>query len=234
MSDTYTTWLAKIADLCGTTTTQPNFVIEVPGAIDYAEERIYTDLQLIATTTADSTQACAPGNRNIAVPSAFVVVNEVNIITPAGTTPDNGKRNPLTKKSEAVLDFFWPDNSVSGVPTQYALRSQGGMLLGQWPDQGYVVEIVGTQRPAPLSQTNPTTFLTTNLPSLFIAASMIFMAGAKKNFGSQADDPRMAQSWENQYKELRATADLEELRKRYAGSSMAPPHGLPPAAPPQG
>lgn len=227
MSDTYTTWLAKAANLAGTTITNSYFLTEAPAAIDYAEQRLYRDLDLISTITRDTSQMCAPGFREIAIPVAFVTVQRANIITPAGATPNNGTRNQLDKVSPEFLDFAWPSNGpTSALPTKFAILSQATMLLGPWPDQGYVVEIIGTQRPAPLSPSNATTFLTTNLADIFLTATMIHIAGYQKNFGAQGDDPRTAVSWEMQYKEELASADAEELRKRYAGTAVGPPAGL--------
>jgi hypothetical protein len=232
MSLTYSTWLAAVANLAGTATTNPYFLIEVPNAIDYAEQRIYRDLDLLSTITTDATQTTVSNNRNVAIPSAFFVVNDVNIITPAGQAPDSGKRNPLVKVSEAYLDLAWPSAAGATLPTLYSLRNQTQMILGPWPDQGYAVEYVGTQRPAPLSASNTTTFLTTTLPDLFLIASMIHIAAYQKNFGAQADDPRSAVSWEMQYKLDMANANAEELRKRYRGTVVLPPPGITPPAPP--
>jgi len=232
MSLTYTSWLAAAANLAGTTTANTFFLAEVPNAIDYAEQEMLRQLDLINNITPDSTQVCVPNNRNITVPSAFVVVNDVNIITPAGTTPDSGHRVPITRKSEAVLDLFWPDATAVGVPSMYAMRSQYGMILGQWPDQAYVVEIIGTQRPAPLSAANQTTFLSLNLPDVFLAGTMVHIAGYQKNFGAQADDPRSAVSWMGIFQAGLKSANREELRKRYEGSTAAPPHGAAEAPPP--
>lgn len=100
------------------------------------------------------------------------------------------------------------------MPTSYAMISQSEIIVGPWPDAGYIVEVIGTQRPTPLSATNTTTFLSTNLPDLFIAASMVFASGYQKNFGAQADDPKMGASWENQYQLLKASANVEEFRKK--------------------
>ena len=62
---------------------------------------------------------------------------------------------------------------------------------------------------------NTTTILTTYVPDLFMAASMVFASGYMRNFGSQADDPRMSQSWENQYQLLKASAQTELARQRF-------------------
>lgn len=222
MSYNYTGYLAAIANLAGTTTANPYLLTELPNAIDYAEQRMYRELDLLSTITTDSTQAAVANNRNISIPSAFYVVNDVNLITPAGQAPDSGKRNPLLKVSEAFLDLMWPSSAGATLPTLYALRNQAQLILGPWPDQAYVVEFVGTQRPAPLSATNVTTFLTQTLPDVFLTASMIHIAAYQKNFGAQADDPRSAMSWETQYKLEIASADAEEIRKRFRGTAVLP------------
>jgi hypothetical protein len=49
MSYNYSGLVSALANLAGTTTTQPNFVIELPNAIDYGEQRLFRDLDLIAT-----------------------------------------------------------------------------------------------------------------------------------------------------------------------------------------
>jgi hypothetical protein len=239
MSLTYTTWLSEVATLASTNINNVNFLIEVPNAIDYAEQRMFRDLDLVTTISRDSSQSTVASNRNVTVPGAFIVLNAVNIITPAGVAPDSGKRNPLTRTSEAFLDFCFPDNSIVGVPTLYDIiggpnvANPYALLLGAWPDNAYKVEMVGTQRPAALSNSNQTTYLSTFLPDMFLVATMIHIAGYQKNFGAQADDPRSAVSWEMQYKTLLESANKEELRKRYQGTVMQPPPGMsapPPAA----
>src|SRR5215831_17363983 len=180
MSLTYNSWLTETAALCGTTTTSPNFVIEVPNAIDYAELRLFRDLDLITTITTDATQTTPINGRNITVPSAFVVVNSINVITPSGVPPDTGKRNQLVKVSKDYLDYAWPDASVVGVPTLYAIVNQNSYVIGMWSDQAYAIEYTGTQRPTPLSNSNQTTFLSINLPDIFLAATMIHFSGFQK------------------------------------------------------
>lgn len=226
MSFNYTGYLNSLANLAGTQTTNPFFIIEAPSAIEYAENRIYRDLDLITTIATDSTQVTTASNRNITVPSAFIVVNGINLITPAGTTnPELGKRNILTKMSKEFLDAVWPDVTGAGLPTMYAIVNQGGFVLAPWPNAGFTVEYTGTQRPAPLSASNPTTFLTINLPDLFLIASMIHVSAYQKNWSRVSDDPAMAVTYEAQYKTLLASADAEELRKRYQGTAVLPPPG---------
>jgi hypothetical protein len=93
------------------------------------------------------------------------------------------------------------------------------VLVGPAPDDTYNVEVIGTVNPTPLSAANTTTYLTLYLWDLFVAASMVFMTGFQKNFGSQADDPKMAVSWESTYKTLFQSADLVDSRQRFAAAS---------------
>jgi hypothetical protein len=111
---------------------------------------------------------------------------------------------------------------------------QWNALLGPSPDSAYSVEVYGTFRPTPLSQQNPNTFLTTYLYDLFMAASMVFISGWMRNFGSQASDPQMGMSWETQYGTLKASANLEELRKKSWSDSWTSMSPTPVAQPPRG
>lgn len=233
MSLTYSQFQTEVANLAGTLVTNPAFVTELPSAIDYAEQRLYRDLDLLATIVTDASQSCVPSNRNVTAPAAFFVINGVNIITPAGSPPANGKRNQLIKASQDVIDLIFPDASNVGVPYRYAQSTQWLIALGPWPDSNYTVEFVGTQRPAPLSASNPTTFLSIYLPDLMLVAAMIHMSAYQKNWSALGDDPQSGQTWETQYGKLLSSADAEELRKRYVGTAQFPPWGeqKTPAAP---
>ncbi len=225
MSLNYTQYVAELSTLTVIPSTETNFQNILPGTIDYAEQRIYRELDLLNTVIRDSSATLTPNSRDFSLPTSigtFVVTNGINIITPAGSTPSNGTRNPLTPVARDFLDLSWPSVTGATLPTKYAMLTQGTIILGPWPDAAYVVEVVGTQRPTPLSSSNPTTFLSTNLPDLLIAASMVFLSGFMRNFGSQADDPKMAASWNQQYDALKSSAETEEFRKRLMGSAWTP------------
>jgi hypothetical protein len=193
----------------------------LPGCIDYAEQRIYRELNLISTVETDQTTTLTASQRSVSIPETFVIVNNVNAITAAGAGYVLGVRNPLIPVTRDVLDMLWPDNTTTGVPTMYCMVDQWSMLVGPPPDAAYQLEIIGTMRPDPLSATNTSTFLTERLPDLFIAASMVYMSGYMRNFGAQAGDPAMGMNWEQQYGTLKQSADGEELRKHFTASSWS-------------
>lgn len=237
MSLTYSTYVTAISTLTAIPSSNTDFTNILPDCIDYAEQRIYRELDLLQTTVVNSSSTLSSGNRSFNLPSSpaiYVVVDGINVITPAGNTPDQGARNQLTPVSLDVLNRIYPSAVGAGVPQFFAMVTQGQIVVGPWPDAAYTVEVIGTQRPAPLSLTNTTTFLATNLPDLFVAASMVFMSGYMRNYGSQSDDPRMSSSWEAQYQLLKTSAEVEEGRKKFASVSWTSKQPEPATAPQRG
>ena len=223
MSLNYTTYVNSLCNIMVVTSTTAQFQTVLPNIIDYAEQRMYRELDLLQTVVRNSTTSLTTGSRNFTLPSNgsngnFITVQGINVITPYTTTnPDLGQRNQLAPTSRDFLDTVWNSASGAALPQYFAMIDQFDIVVGPWPDQSYTVEVIGTIRPQPLSQTNPNTFLTQYLPDAFLAASMIFASGYQRDFGGQADNPQQAQSWENQYTLLMQSANAEELRKKFSG-----------------
>ena len=240
---TYSTYQTALSTLTAIPTTNADFIAILPNVIDYSEQRIYRELDLLTEDVRDSSAATLTNNRNFTLPTSigtFQVISGINIITPASTTAEQGTRNPCTPVSRDVLDLIYPSSTGATLPTMFSYLSQSlvagqtNILLGPWPDASYTVEVIGKIIPAPLSATNTTTFLSLYLPDLLLAASMVFMSGYLKNFGAQADDARQAQSWEGQYQLLKASADVWESRKKFAGASWTSKQVEPTAVPQRG
>ena len=219
MSYTYATWVAAIANETVIDPADTNFLAQISSSIDYGEQRLYRDLDLLNTVVRD-TGTLSTGIRTFTLPSnfgRFVVTNGFNVITPAGTTnPDSGTRNQLVPCSRDVLDILWPSTTGAGVPALYAMITDQEIIVGPAPGSAYTIECVGTIRPTPLSANNVSTYLTLYVPDLWFAATMVFWAGYKQNYGAQSDNPREAVSWESQYQALLSSANVEEMRKKYS------------------
>lgn len=216
---TYTTYRTALQTLVVSQDPDGAFDAILPSAIDYAEQRIYRELNLISTVTVDTTTTLVAGTRTATIPNDFVVVNNMNVLTPAGASASVATRVPLTPASRAVIDSLWPGSTTRDTPELFSMTTQWDVIFGPCPDAAYGLEVIGTRRPAALSEANPSTFLSERLPDLFMAASMVFMSGYMRNFGQQANDPAMGQSWEAQYQLLKASADAEELRKQFTAAS---------------
>lgn len=233
---TYTTYKTALATLAVVPETDPNFLAMLPNAIDYAELRIYRDLDLLSTVLTNSSYATTANASTVQLPTGLLVtLQNVNVITPAGTlTADQGTRVPLLPVSKEYIQYSWPSSTNAGVPQFFAMIDERTFSLGPWPDAAYNLEIIGTYRPDALSASNTTTFISQYLPDIFLMASMIFISGYQRNFGRQSDDPAMAQSYESQYQALLKGATVEEYRKKFAASAWTSISPSPVATPSRG
>ena len=121
---------------------------------------------------------------------------------------------------------------MSSIVTDLPVRG-ASTLFGPTPDQAYAVHVTATTRPAPLSATNSTTWLSLNVPELMVAAGMVFAAGHMRDFGAQSDNPQMAQSWETQYGNLMKSANVDSLRMKFQSVAWSAQIPSPIATPPR-
>lgn len=236
MALTYSTYVTTISNMMTTQEAQAEFVQILPSIIDYAEQRIYRELDLLSTTVRNTAGTLTVNSRNFTLPvpaaGPFVVLDAINIMNLSDV-----RVAQLQPVSLEFLDAAYPaetSTAASVVPEYFAMVTDQTIVVGPSPGTAWKVEVVGEIRPTPLSVNNTTTYLTNYLPDLFIAASMVFASGYQKNFGSQSDDKAMAQSWENQYAILKSSADLEENRKRWASVSWTSKQPSPVAVPQRG
>lgn len=211
-------------------TADPNFQTMIPNMLDYAELRIQRNLDLLDNTVRDSSGTLTPGSISFTLPTVngtFIVVNQLNVITPVGTSNANsGTRNPLTKCSSELIYTLWPSSNGSTVPKYFAALDQDVMLVAPFPDAGYNVEVVGTQRFQSLYISQTTSVLSVFFPDLLIAASMVFASGYQQNYGAAGvDNPGQGTNWESQYTGLLKSAVTEEARKRFIVGDTTPSQG---------
>lgn len=233
---TYAQYKTQIATLAVVEETDPAFLEILPQMITYAENRMCRDLDFLFTSTSLTGYAIVPGSRAVTIPEGTLVVSEqINVLTPAGTVnPNLGTRNPLLPVTKEFLDAVYGNATSTGVPKYWCPFNDNLFLVGPYPDQQYYVEIVGTYRPASLSSSNTTTFISLYLPDVFIMASMVYVSGYQRNFGRQSDDPAMAQSYESQYQTLLKSAAVEEARKKFEASGWTSQAPAPVATPTRG
>lgn len=205
------------------TTAPPDFAQEYPRSIAYAEQRIITDIPLLANRQQNTSLLTTGGSRTLSLAS---MVNNAGgpIIVPEGMAlVVAGTRVPFDMASLDVIDIVWPVESLTVTPSivdlasprYWALRDANTIVYCPTADGAYTAEITGLFQPLTMSVTNTTTYLGNTYPALLEAACMVFLAGALlKNFGSQSDNPAQTMSWEHLYQQLMATAKAEELRRR--------------------
>lgn len=232
MTLTYTSYVEQLSNLMVIPSTDANFTTFLPGCIDYAEQRIYRELDLLVSRVTSTAASFSSGVRTFSpstTSGTFIVIETINAISSGGT---RYQMVPVTKE---FIDAVYPgtSSSVLGRPQYFAPVSNTSFLIAPAPDSAYSAEVIGVIRPTPLSASNSSTFLTANYPDLFIAASMVFATGYQRDFGAETDDPKMPGSWESQYQALLASAMQESMRAKYEGSAWTPKvpvQGPPPRA----
>lgn len=237
MSLDYTSFVGQLANMMPIGSTDPGFLTMLPSAIDYSEQRIYRELDLLHTQVSDSTTTVSSGDRLFTLPTGqgtYLTVDQFNVILPAGTLSSVGTRQQLQAVSPEYIDAVYPAvTQFTGMPRFYAMRSNTRVLLGPPPDKPYYAEVIGIQRPAALSSANSSTYLTQYVPDLFFAGAMIFVSGFMRNFGAQSDNPQQAQSWEGQYQTLLKSASVEQARVKHQAEGWTSESPSPIATPPR-
>jgi len=227
-----TSYITQMATMAVVAETDPAFVTILPQMIVYAELRMYRDLDFLFTSGTTTAYSLTAGSRTLNVPAdtfplgTLVVPEQINVLV-GSTNPDLAERVPLLPTTKEFLDAVYGSGAVAnrGVPQYWVPFDDYTFLVGPYPDQSYTVELVGTYRPASLSVSNPTTFISLNLPDIMIMASMVYISAYQRNWGRQSDDPQMAISYESQYQTLLKGAMVEEARKKSeaaAWSSQSP------------
>lgn len=234
---TYTEYVLRLSGMLGVDAISVNAATVIPLSIDQAEQRIYRDLDLISTTVRQNSTVTA-NSRNYTLPSAsgtFVVVDEINVFTPVSTTTT---RNPVVPVSLSFLNRVWPTDtaaSASTVPEYFAMVTDQTVVFGPPPGAAFTAEVVGRVRPNPLTSTNATTWLSTNLPDLMLAAaaawSAIYLSGTS---GAAGMAPGSAVAYEADYQMRLKSADAESARRRFAGASWTSQRVEPTALPQRG
>ena len=236
-----TSYITQMATMAVVSETDPAFLTILPQMIVYAELRMYRDLDFLFTSGVSTAYSLTAGNRTLNVPAetfdygTLVVPEQINVLV-GSSNPDLADRVPLLPTTKEFLDAVYGSGAVAnrGVPQYWVPFDDYTFLVGPYPDDNYTVELIGTYRPASLSATNPTTFISLNLPDIMIMASMVYISAYQRNFGRMNDDPQMAISYESQYQTLLKGAMVEEARKKFEAAGWSSQSPSPIATPTRG
>lgn len=213
----------------------PDFNNALPRSIEYVENRMQRELDLLATYVTDESGAFTANSRKFTFPTDKGIYRVVTQIYPFL----NGVRQPpLMPVSLEFLNAAYPSDTPltpgPSVPLYFAPNDDQTVIVGPAPDSAYTAGVVGTQRLVPLSSTATSNFLTTSLPDAYIAAAMVWWAGQyERDYGTQANDPQLPATWETAYKTLMGPALVEEARKKFQAQGWSPRLPSPVATPPQ-
>lgn len=200
-----------------------DFVNIFPRSIEYAENRINREIVFVADRVEETTLAFTANSRELNLSGGTPIV----IVVEGLAAVSGGARYTFHPGSLDLIDVIWPDPTLAVDLTTYvgelywAQKDADTIVVSPTPNASLAAVVTGIFRPAYISATNTTDYISDNYPELLVAACMIFMSGYVRNFGAQADTPKMAQSWEEQYKTLYMSAALEEQRRRGQGAGWS-------------
>lgn len=233
----YNSYVQQIATLAVVPTTDANFQIILPQAINYAQLRMQRDLDFLSTQVFDSTSYQTPTTGNLlTIPTAaFITLQTIQVTV-------NGVSYPLAPVAKEYIQSVFNSSASAGIPSVFAVyggdtpttgNTSQYILLGPYPNAAYPLTLTGTVHSAPLSASNTNTFISTYLPDLFICASMVYISGYQRNFSSTGADQQMPVNWEQQYEQLLKGAMVEEYRKKFQSSAWSSQSPSPIATPPR-
>lgn len=190
------------------------------------------DYTVISITTADIFTFDLPA---VAQDSAGPTYeNQGPLIIQYLSNPPYGTKNRVEMVSKDALDIIWPiDLSEQAVPKYGALIDNATMAVGPVPDQNYIMEFTGIFRPASISATNTSTYLSETYPDVLLAACMVFGMLYQKD----ADQPQGAapgmdmQKWETIY-QSRSKSMKEEIARQKGESTNWSPYSQTPLSNP--
>lgn len=219
--------------------------IIVPQMLNYAEQRIARDLELLSSQTSNIYTLTSGVNVFPLPVNDFQTVQTLEIVQISnGTVVDSC---PLTQASKEFIQNVYGGMISADTPMYFAMYGDNfgdeqdtvtNILLGPPPNYAYSLRVTGMAAQPSLYQNASTgtadtayTYISQWYPDMLIMASMIFISAYQRNFSATSDSPEMGQSYEKQYQALRLGAiPLENRRKGQASGWSS--YGTPIAATP--
>ena len=234
MAMTYTQLNTYLQTLLVDQAPSADYTTILPAAIQDAEGRIYRDMDFLNTRTTWTNLPFTAGSRTYTFPtspSVVLVVQGVAAITPyTAASPAAGTRNQLEPVSLDYIDSTWPTESQTALPDSWAMFNDASIVVKPTPDQAYPVEITGIFRPAPISASNPSTYVSSVYPELLVAACMMFLLLWQRDLDPNAS---ALTKWQGDYQDLLKSALAEEQRRKSSSVGWAPFSETPLATPPR-
>lgn len=208
----------------------------VPSILNYAEQRISRDLDLLSSQTSNLYTLTAGVNVFSLPVNDFQVVQTLEIVHLSnGVVVDSC---PLLPVSKEFIQNCYGGMFSANTPKYYAMYgdnfgseqdSATNILFGPPPNYAYSLRVTGTACPPSLYQNASAgvadtayTYISNFYPDLLIMASMVYVSAFQRNFSAASDDVETAMTYEKQYQALRLGAVPLENRRKGMGSGWTP------------
>ena len=211
---TYAELVQKIRDYTEVDSTVLSDTI-INGFIENAEFRVLREVDSDSNRSFKTAQLVA-SQRYIDVPTDCLVVRSAQIVDSDGVaSADN--REFLEYKDTNFMSEYNPTDAT-GVPKYYSYWDEDTLVFAPVPNAQYTIQINYVLKPAALTATNTTTYLSLNFPNGLLYACLVEAYGFLK--GPQD----LLQLYEQKYKQVVEGFSIEQMgRRRRDEYQMGPP-----------
>jgi hypothetical protein len=201
---TYTELVQKIRDY---TEVDANVLTStiVNGFIENAEFRILRDVDSDNNRRYVSAQLVA-GSRFIDTPTDLLVIRSAQIVDSDGVGQSDN-RDFLQYRDTSFMSEFNP-TATTGVPKYYSNWDEDTIVVAPTPNATFTIQLNYILKPAGLSSTVPTTYLSLNFPNGLLYACLV----EAYSFLKGPND--LLQLYEGQYKQTVEGFSLEQMGRR--------------------
>jgi hypothetical protein len=146
------------------------------------------------------------GQRFIDTPDDLLVVRSAQIIDSDGVGQANN-RDFLKYRDTSFMSEFNP-TGATGVPKYYGMWDQDTIVVAPTPNATYTIQLNYILKPAGLSSTNTTTYLSLQFPNGLLYASLI------EAFSFLKGPNDLLQLYEGKYKQAIEGFSIEQMGRR--------------------
>jgi hypothetical protein len=169
--------------------------------ITMAENRILRDIDLDVFKKEATTNFVA-NSRFLPAPSDILTHRYMMV------TSEDGDQTFLEFRDNSFLKEYWPDYTETGVPKYYGVWNEDNFYIAPTPATALVVQLGYIYRPAQLSATNTSTWVSTNAPEALLYACLI------QAYSYTKGPLEMIQYFENSYKQAIQGLGIEQQGRR--------------------
>jgi len=134
--------------------------------ITMAENKILRDIDLDVFKK-EVSGSMATSNRFLTAPTDLLTHRYLMI------TDSAGDQIFLEFRDTSFMKEYWPDSASTGTPKYYSVWDQDTFYVAPTPDDTYTVQLGYIYRPAQLSSSNTTTWISNNAPEALLYACLI-------------------------------------------------------------
>jgi len=168
--------------------------------ITFAENRILRDIDLDVFKL-EVTSNLTTNNKFLSAPSD--ILTHRYLIVTSGTT-----QIFLDFRDTSFMKEYWPNGATTGIPKYYSVWNENTFYIAPTPSSAFAVELGYIYRPAQLSSTNTTTWISTNAPEALFYACLI------QAYSYTKGPPDMMAIFDASYKQALQGLGIEQQGRR--------------------